>query len=135
AIWVGGHLYIAIAILPRMRRKKTPEVLLQFEQSYEPLGLTALALLVVTGVWMALQFGIDRRQWFSFSTPIERLVSVKLLLLFTTVLFAISAQARVIPVLKSAGGKRTEMAVHVVAVTLLGLAMLILGSFARYGGI
>ncbi len=134
-VWVGGHLYLCFIILPTVLRERNAEKLLQFEKSYSPLGLPSLLLLVITGVWMTFQFGIPVTQWFSFSSPVERVTSAKLLLLFSTVLFALSAQIRVIPKLKTDSKKLPEMAVHAVFVTLIGVAMLILGSFVRYGGI
>lgn len=135
AIWVGGHLCLAIGILPEALKKKDYTLITQFEKKYEPIGMSSLVVLVITGIWMALQFGVTPGQWFSFSNPLERVVSVKLLLLFSTVLFAISAQTRVIPRLATNPGKLNEMAVHIIGVTTLGITMLILGSFVRYGGI
>lgn len=134
-IWVGGHLYIAIRVLPKALKSKDCSELLAMEKRYEPLGMPALLLLVITGIWMTLQFGIGWQQWFSFSNPIERVTSTKLILLFSTVLLAISAQTRVIPKLKSHPHKIIEMGVHIIAVTIIGVAMLILGTFIRYGGI
>ncbi len=134
AVWVGGHLYLACCILPGVLRKKDADRLLKFEKSFEPLGMPALALLVITGIWMMTQFGIHFSDWFSFSSSIEQVTSTKLILLLATVLFAISAQVRVIPKLKKSPKKLPEMAVHVICVTLLGIAMLVLGSFIRYGG-
>lgn len=134
-VWVGGHLYIAVRILPRALKSKDCSELLAMEKSYEPLGMSALLLLVITGVWMTLQFGIGWQQWFSFSNPIERVTSTKLLLLFSTLLLAISAQTRVIPKLKTHPQKVIEMGAHIIAVTIIGVAMLILGTFVRYGGI
>lgn len=134
AIWVGGHLFIAIGILPQALKTKDAHRLLEFEKSYAPLGIPALLLLVVTGIWMTLQFGIGWADIFSFSSPVERVVSVKLLLLSVTVLLAVSAQTRVIPKLKNDAGKLIEMALHIILVTLVGTAMLVLGSFIRYGG-
>ncbi|MFT3904631.1 MAG: CopD family protein [Niabella sp.] len=134
-IWVGGHLYLAVRILPVALRRKEPALILNFEKSYEVLGMSALVLLVITGIWMTLQLGIETRFWFSFSIPVERVTSIKLLLLFSTVLFALSAQIRVIPKLRKDPRKLPEMAVHIIGVTLLGVAMLVLGSFVRYGGL
>ncbi len=134
-VWVGGHLYIAIRILPQTLKTKDCTKLLALEKNYEPLGMSALLLLVITGIWMTLQFGITLDHWFSFTNPIEKVTSTKLVLLFSTLLLAISAQIRVIPKLKSNPKKLVEMAAHIIAVTLIGIAMLIFGSFVRYGGI
>ncbi len=133
-VWVGGHLYLCCCILPGVLKTKKAQKLLAFEKSFEPLGLSSLALLVITGLWMMRQFGIQWSDCFSFSTPIEQVTSTKLILLLTTVMFAISAQTRVIPKLKRSPKKLPEMAVHAICVTLLGMALLIAGSFVRYGG-
>lgn len=134
AVWVGGHLYLVLCLLPGVLRNKDTEQLLKFEKSFEPLGLPALLLLVATGVWMSLQFGVSWREWFSFSSPLEQVISTKLLLLLATVLLAVSAQTRVLPELRKGQNRLAEMAVHIVMVTLIGIALLVLGSFLRYGG-
>lgn len=134
-VWVGGHLYAAICVLPTVLKNRDPRALLKFEKSFSRAGLPALLLLVITGVWMALQFGVQWQHWFSFSNPVERVVSFKLLLLLFTLLLALSAQTRVIPALKDRPGRLPEMAVHLILVTLAGVAMLVLGSFVRYGGL
>lgn len=108
--------------------------LLAFEKSYEPLGFSALILLVITGVWMSLQYGITMDKWFSFSNNMERVISYKLLLLLT-VMFALSAQLKAIPRLKKNPAKVNLLAFHIICVTIIGVTMLILGSFVRYGGI
>lgn len=134
-IWVGGHLYLAIRLLPKILKQRNVTLLLNFEKSYEPVGMTALLLLVISGIWMSLQFGIQITDWFSFSNPLERVVSLKLTLLLATVAFALSARIFVIPKLKENANKLILMAFHILAVTLIGLTMLILGTFVRYGGI
>lgn len=137
AVWVGGHLYLVLSILPGVVKRKNAGRLLQFEKSYEVIGIPSLLLLVITGVWMTLQFGIDFGDWFTFSSPIERVTSTKLILLITTVLFAISAQTRVLPKLRRNNElypKIIEMGIHASCVTLLGIALLVCGSFVRYGG-
>lgn len=135
AVWVGGHLYLTLCVLPGILRNNDMERLLKFEKSFEPLGMSALLLLVITGIWMSARFGISLDRWFTFSSPMERVISIKLILLFATFLLALSAQIRVFPKLKKGANKLPEMTLHIVMVTLLGIAMLVLGSFLRYGGI
>ena len=84
---------------------------------------------------MAYDYDATFTKWFSFSSAIERVVSTKLILLLTTVCFAISAQTRVLPKLRKGKiEKLPEMAVHIIGVTCIGITMVILGSFVRYGG-
>lgn len=134
-VWVGGHLFLSACLLPQALKNKNPQRLLRFEKSYGPAGITSLLVLVCTGIWMAAQLGTGWQHWFSFASPVERVVSWKLLLLLFTLLLAVSAQTRVIPALKIHPRRLPEMAVHIILVTLAGLALLILGSFVRYGGI
>lgn len=133
AIWVGGHLILCIRFLPEALRKNEPRIIADFEKRYEPIGMPALFLLIITGIWMAYDFGVPFQKWFSFSGNIESVVSIKLLLLLLTFAFAIHAQLRVIPNLDKSNIK--EMAFHIIAVTLIGMAMLFLGSTIRYGGL
>lgn len=132
AIWVGGHLILALGILPEVMRKKDPQILLNFEKKYEKIGMPALLILVITGIWMAYQFGFGVSDWFSFSNPLETVISLKLLLLLLTVLFALSANIFILPGLSAE--KLPLMAFHIISVTFIGVTMLILGSFVRYGG-
>ena len=124
---VFGHL-------PQALKEKNQNIILNYERKYEPVGMTALVLLVVTGIMMAYKYGVSFEYWFHFATPIEKVVSTKLLLLLLTVLFALSAQFRVLPKLKNNPGKLPEMTFHIVSVTLIGVLMLVFGSFVRFGG-
>lgn len=132
-IWVGGHLILTLGILPEVLQKRAPEILLNFERKYEKIGMPALLLMIITGVWMAYNMGIDYSKWFHFANGIETVVSIKLSLLLLTILFALSANIFVLP--KLSPEKLPLMAFHIISVTFIGVLMLILGSFVRYGGL
>ncbi len=133
-IWVGGHLLLSIGYLPKALKEKDQNIILNFEKKYEPIGMTALILLVISGVLMAYKYGVNFQYWFQFKTPIEQVISAKLLLLLLTVIFALSAQIRVIPKLRNDSNKLPEMAFHILSVTTIGILMLVFGSFIRFGG-
>lgn len=134
-IWVGGHLVLAIGYLPKALKRKDFSYIGNFEKTYEPIGMPSLAVLIITGILMAYDYNAGFSSWFSFETPIERVVSLKLTFLLTTVCFAISAQTRVLPKLRKGQlNKLPEMAVHIICVTLIGVLMVILGSLVRIGG-
>ena len=133
AIWVGGHLILSFIILPEVLRKKDPEILLKFEKKYERIGLPALLVMVITGIWMAYQLGVNAGRWFHFADPVETVVSLKLSLLFITVWVALSANIFVLPKIRPQS--LSVMAFHIWSVTLLGAAMMVVGSFVRFGGI
>lgn len=134
-IWVGGHLVLAIGYLPKALKHKDFSYIGNFEKTYEPIGMPSLAVLIITGILMAYDYNAGFNSWFSFATPIERVVSLKLIFLLTTICFAISAQTRVLPKLRKGQlNKLPEMAVHIICVTLIGVLMVILGSLVRIGG-
>ena len=132
-IWTGGHLVLALTVLPRALRERNPQRLLDFEQGYEKLGMPALAIQVASGLWMALQLVPDWGQWFGPETALERAVATKLVLLASTALVAAHARLRVIPSLSAA--TLPLMAWHVAAVTLLSVGFVLTGISFRYGGL
>lgn len=68
-IWVGGHLILAMGILPEVLKKKDPQILLNFEKKYEKIGMPALLVMVITGIWMSVQFGIGFSSGFTLLIP------------------------------------------------------------------
>jgi len=133
-VWVGGHLILVASYLPRAIKEKNQNYILNYEKKYEPIGMLSLILLVLSGILMAYKYGVTIEHWFEFATPIEKVVSTKLLLLFATLLFALSAQFKVLPKLNNNIKYLLEMALHILCVTIIGISMLILGSFVRFGG-
>ena len=51
-VWTGGHLVLDLGVLPRALRERSAGSIRTFEETFEPLGLTALAIQVITGLWM-----------------------------------------------------------------------------------
>ena len=133
-VWVGGHLILVASYLPRAIKEKNQNYILNYEKKYEPIGMLSLILLVLSEILMAYKYGVTIEHWFEFATPIEKVVSTKLLLLFATLLFALSAQFKVLPKLNNNIKYLPEMALHILCVTIIGISMLILGSFVRFGG-
>lgn len=135
AIWVGGHLYVAIIIIPSVLKSRNATKMLNFEKSFEPLGMPSLLILIITGIWMMYQFGVRLGDLFAFSTPIETAISLKVTFLLSTVALAISAQTWVLPSVRKSPKRIPVMAVHVILVALLGVALLTVGSFVSRGGL
>jgi putative copper export protein len=130
-VWVGGHLVLSLSVLPRALRARDPAIIREFESGFERLGIPALLVQVVTGLWLAYHWAPHVAGWFSPPTPQARLVLVKLVLLAATVALAVHARLRVIPQLDAATLR--FLAYHVVAVTLLGVALLVVGVAIRTG--
>ncbi|MCX5967373.1 MAG: hypothetical protein NTV57_06975 [Cyanobacteria bacterium] len=83
-VWTGGHLVLDLRVLPRALRAKSAAQVRAFEETFEPLGLTALAIQVLTGMWMGWIYLPGFQGLFSPANPIGMLVGVKLLLLAST---------------------------------------------------
>jgi putative copper export protein len=131
-IWIGGHLVLCIGYMPRALRQKDPAIITNFEKSYEKIGLPALLLLVITGVLLSYSYDVTVNDWFSFNASIEKVISTKLILLLCTLTLAIHARIFIIPKLNPKN--LTLMGIHVILITLIGITMMVLGTFVRFGG-
>jgi putative copper export protein len=132
-VWVGGHLVLSLVVLPRALRARDASIVAQFESGYERIGLPALLLQVVTGLWLALHWVPDIRTWLVPASLHAWLVLVKLGLLAATLALAAHARFRLVPALDARA--LSTLAYHIVGVTLLGVAMLITGVAIRTGGV
>ncbi len=130
-VWTGGHLVLATTVLPRALAAHDPGILLRFEQGFERIGIPALVIQVLTGLWLAMG-AADPLHWLTFEDPVTAAVGVKLCLLAVTAGFALNARFRVIPTLSA--DTLTLMAWHIRAVTLLSVAFVLAGVFIRTGG-
>ncbi|MGQ1945366.1 hypothetical protein [Ornithobacterium rhinotracheale] len=79
AIWVGGHLVLLFGYVPKAVKNKDCSIIEGFESKYEPIGVPALIIQIITGIYMAF-FYFDYK-FMSFSNGLERAVNVKIILL------------------------------------------------------
>ncbi|MCX5966672.1 MAG: CopD family protein [Cyanobacteria bacterium] len=131
-LWTGGHLVLGLGVLPRALRLRQAAVIRDFEELFEPLGLTALAVQVVSGLWMA---GLELPGFqglFSLQSPIAVLLSAKLLLLAATAALALHARLQLIPHLRD--DNLSGLAWHIRAITALAVAFVVVGAGLRLGG-
>lgn len=133
SIWVGGHLILILRILPATLQQKDISILSDFRLKFGKIGMPSLLILVVTGILLAYDYNVPISDWFSFSNPIEKIISIKLLLLFTSLSLAVHAQKVVFPKLTS--NRMLPAIVEIIIVTLIAVSMLILGSLVRVGGL
>lgn len=130
-IWTGGHLVLAVTILPRAWREHNADRLRAFEQPYERIGMPALAVQIVTGLWLAYHKLGSLSHWFADSGPAHA-VQFKLALLAATFALALHARFRVIPRLRD--DNVPVLGFHIIGVTLLSLLFVIAGVSLRLGG-
>jgi putative copper export protein len=129
-IWVGGHLILSLVVLPDAWKKKDYKIISAFEDTFEKIGIPALALQIITGVWMSYLY-LPFSKWFDFSDRISILINVKLILLGLTIALAIHARFVIIPKLDNS--KIPLLASHIIAVTIIGIIFIIVGLSFRLG--
>jgi putative copper export protein len=130
-IWAGGHLVLAVAIVPEALRQRRAAIVSEFEQRFERIGLPALAVQIVTGLWLAERLLGSPDHWFD-GNSVARTVQVKLGLLVVTVGLAIHARFRVIP--KLSDSTLPTLAWHIRIVTLAAVLFVLAGASIRFGG-
>jgi len=130
-VWVGGHLTLAFTILPRALRERRAAIVTEFEQRYERIGLPALGIQIVSGLWLAERLLGAPANWFD-SGPVARVVQVKLALLALTAGLALHARLRVLPHLSD--DTLPVLAWHIRLVTLAAVLFVLAGSSIRLGG-
>ena len=131
-LWTGGHLLLALGFLPVSLRERNVALIKQFEQRFEPVGLPALAIQIITGLWLANAMQPDWSRWIGFQDPADSLIFTKLLLLLATVTLAVHARLKLIPHLRPA--TLPMLAWHIVGVTLLSVLFVIAGVGLRTRG-
>ena len=130
-VWVGGHLVLALTILPRALRERDPGIIRQFEDGYERIGIPALLIQVITGFLLAYHWEPSVTAWFWPATPQDSLITAKLSLLAVTVALAAHARLKIIPTLSA--DRLRPLAGHIIAVTTIGVLMVTLGVAIRTG--
>ena len=133
SVWVGGHLVLAISLLPEALAKRDPDLVRSFERIYERIGLPAMAIQVVTGLWLAYLLRPEIAGWADWSDPVALTICLKLACLAATIALAVHARLSIIPRLDAA--RLPMLGAHIVAVTALALAFVWLGLAFRYGGV
>ncbi len=131
SIWVGGHVVLLATVLPPAMRENSAARVIEFEKGYDRLGLGALAMQVVTGLWLAKLTVGDWRPSMGPPPTAVYLVGVKLVLLTTIVVLAGRAYHRVLPRIAEQGLK--PFAVHAWVVSVLSGLMLVVGGLIRVG--
>jgi putative copper export protein len=132
-VWTGGHLVLDLRVLPRALKEQSAQRIRDFEELFEPLGLTALAIQVITGLWMGWIYLPGYQGLFDPSTPIGRLIGTKLVLLAATAALAVHARLRLIPQLSD--NNLSWLAWHIRGITALAIAFVVVGGLIRVGGV
>ena len=132
-VWTGGHLVLALTVLPQALKNRDPDRIHQFESHFEGFGLASLLLQVVTGLWLTWTYFPGLQNFLSFDSYLSTYIGIKLLLLLGTLALAVHARFFIIPTLT----KETlnSLAHHIVGVTTLAVLFVIVGAGIRVGGL
>ncbi len=128
SVWVGGHLLLLFRYLPEALRKRDPAIIQGFEQKYEAIGIPALLLQAITGIFLGMRYEV---QWFSFTSHTDLLFNLKLILLLLTLALGIHARFFILPRLEASGLR--SLALHIAAVTILAIGFVYVGISFRFG--
>ncbi len=131
SVWIGGHLVLALGILPSALRRRDVQAIRNFEQVFEKIGLPALLLQVVTGLWLA-SLWLPHALWLGDS-PQAALIQAKLGLLALTAALGVHARLVLIPHLSAE--RLPALGWHIALITLSALAFAWVGSGFRFGGL
>ena len=132
-IWVGGHLLLLLRYVPKAIKSKSLEELSAFRKNFEPVGIPSLFILILTGILMAYDYNITFEKWFLFENSIEKIVSIKLILLFISLTLAFITIKFVLPSINKISPFILYFIIFLV--TTIAVTMLVLGSLVRVGGI
>ena len=131
SVWIGGHLVLALGILPGALRRRDVQAIRNFEQVFEKIGLPALLLQVVTGLWLA-SLWLPHALWLGDS-PQAALIQAKLGLLALTA--ALGVHARLVLIPRLSAERLPALGWHIALITLSALAFAWVGSGFRFGGL
>ncbi len=130
-IWTGGHLILSLAVLPKAIKNKSLAMLKNFEASFWKIGITALVLQFLTGIFLAFHYMPHFSEWFSFKVPVSHLVVTKLTLLIITAVLVFRA--------KVSGFKNVSehnlkpLTIHIIVMTVISVVFVFLGVWYKTG--
>jgi len=132
AVWTGGHLVLALSVLPLALKERNPEIIHRFEERYERVGIPALVVQILTGLRLAMLFQPNVSEWFQLGDRVSAHIALKLGLLAVTLVLALHARLRLVPRLNR--DNLGYLAGHIVAVTVLAVSFVLVGVSLRIGG-
>lgn len=133
ALWIGGHMVLLFVIIPHALRTRSTDPIVRFEHQFGPIGLVALGVQVVSGLWLAHHWVGPFSKIFTEPTLHTRMIAAKIVVLILTVGVAAFTQYRVVSRLSE---KNLRLFLLLTScLTGLAVLMLILGVGIRTGGL
>jgi len=133
ALWIGGRGVLVGVVIPRVKRTGDVEHLKDFEKGIGRIGLAALAVQLVTGLWLVDHWLGGLGALLRPTNPIAHMALTKLALLVALVGLAGYAHHRMLPRLEP--GRLGLFAMHAWVTAALSVILLVLGVGIRTGGL
>ena len=125
---------ISFVILPKAKKAQDPSILVDFESSFERVGVPALVVQALTGPYLALRYA-PVGDWFLWQNETQDHIASKLVILGILVILAIHMKRKVLPRLRAGEVKALRSAAkHVHTVTFLSFLMVLTGLSIHTGG-
>lgn len=120
---------MSITYLPSALKQNDYSLIEDYESRYERIGIPSLFFLLATGIYLVTIYAPELFR-FDMSDHYTRHIVIKLILFLSTLILAIHARFFLIP-------KRRirPLSYHIITVTLIGIAFVLVGMSARMGGI
>lgn len=131
-VWTGGHLVLTLSVLPSALRSGQLGPLKDFEARFERVGIPALLVQIVTGFLLGKSYVGGVAGMFQFRDFASSHVAIKWILLGLTLALAVHARLRLVPRLGQENVR--QLAFHIVAVTVLSVAFVVVGVSLHVGG-
>ena len=109
-IWFGGYVAMCFIVLPKAKRSKDPEHFIEFERSFQKIGLPALVAQLITGPILAMRFIPNPVNWFTFQTADQDHVASKIIFLFVIMVLVFRMHSNTIPRLRAGDPKAMRSA-------------------------
>jgi putative copper export protein len=132
AVWVGGYVFLVLGYAPEALRTRDPRGLVDAHARLQRVGLPALMVVIVSGLWLAWNWLPDSTLWFESSLPIANVILAKLGLLALSLLLLTYLRLRVLTTLMPSRIPRLALVLSLIA--LAGVAAAAIGPSFRYGG-
>lgn len=132
-VWTGGHLVLAVTVLPSAVKNRDPDRIHTFEEHFEGFGLAALLLQTITGVWLTWIYFPGFQNFLAFQSYLSIYIVIKLFLLLSTLALALYARFFIIP--KLTQETLNELAFHIIGVTTLAVLFVVMGVGIRLGSL
>jgi|GEM_PF-3009211 uncharacterized membrane protein len=86
-VWTGGHLVLAVTVLPITLKNHDLERIHQFEEHFEGFGLASLLLQVITWLWLSWIYFPGFQNFLAFDSYLSTYIDIST---FTSESYALS---------------------------------------------